>query len=102
MVVTQFLSQCYSFVQSEIAFPLQLIFQKCITSGMLPDFWKYANVQSIHKKGNHQLKTNYRPISLLPILEKSFLNTNNLISKNQFGFRPGDSTILQLISITHI
>ena len=30
----------------------------------------------------------------------SFLNINNLISKNQSGFRPGDSTIYQLISIT--
>ena len=63
------------------------------------------------KKGARQLKTNYRPISLLPIcgniLEKivfdhvySFLNINNLISKNQSGFSPGDSTIYQLISIT--
>ena len=79
---------------SEITFPLQIIFQKCITSGMFPDFWKYAKVQPIHKKGNCQLKTNYRPISLLPIcgktLEKiifdqvsSVLNSNNLISKNQ-------------------
>ena len=51
------------------------------------------------------------PISLLHICgmipEKiicdqvySFLNENKLISKNQSGFRPGDSTIYQLISIT--
>ena len=48
--------------------------------------------------------SNYRPISLLPIcgkiLEKIvfaqvhvFLNANNLLTKNQSGFRPGDSTI---------
>ena len=30
----------------------------------------------------------------------SFMNNNNLISKDQSGFRPGDSTINQLISIT--
>ena len=29
-----------------------------------------------------------------------FLNRNNLLSKNQSGFRPGDSTINQLLSIT--
>ena len=57
------------------------------------------------------MKSNYRPISLLPIcgklLEKivfdhvyHHLNTHNLLSKNQSGFRPGDSTIYQLISIT--
>ena len=54
---------------------------------------------------------NYRPISFLPnsgkILEKivfdqvySFLNVNNLLSNYQSGFRPGDSAIYQLISIT--
>ena len=35
---------------SEVAIPLQIIFQDCINSGMFPDCWKYANVQSIHKK----------------------------------------------------
>ena len=96
---------------SQVAIPLQMIFQSCISSGSFPDIWKYANVQPVHKKGNRQLKNNYRPISLLPIcgkiLEKiifdklySFLNSNNLISKRQSGFRPNDSTIYQLISIT--
>ena len=96
---------------SEVAIPLQIIFQRCIQTGMFPDSWKYANVQPVHKKANRQIKSNYRPISLLPIcgkiLEKivfdhvySYLNSNNLISKNQSGFRPGDSTIYQLISIT--
>ena len=96
---------------SEVASPLQIIFQKCINTGMFPDSWKYANIQPIHKKKDRQIKSNYRPISLLPIcgklLEKivfdhvySYLNTHNLLSKNQSGFRPGDSTIYQLISIT--
>ena len=96
---------------NEIAIPLSLIFQKCISTGMFPDSWKLANVQPVHKKRNRQLKTNYRPISLLPvcgkILEKiifdqvyPFLNNNGLISKNQSGFRPGESTIYQLIDIT--
>ena len=96
---------------SEVASPLQIIFQKCIETGKFPDSWKYANVQPIHKKGDRQTKSNYRPISLLPIfgkiLEKivfdqvySYLNSHNLLSISQSGFRPGDSTIFQLISIT--
>ena len=59
------------------------------------------------------MKNNYRPISLLPIcgkiLEKivfdqvyAFLSVNNLLSQNQSGFRPGDWTIFQLLSITCI
>ena len=58
------------------------------------------------------MKSNYRPISLLPIcgkiLEKiifdqvySFLNDNKLITKNQSGFRPGDSTINQLLFLVN-
>ena len=96
---------------SEVASPLQIIFQKCIDTGIFPDSWKYANVQPVHKKNDRQIKSNYRPISLLPIcgklLEKivfdhvySYLKAQHLLSKNQSGFRPGDSTIYQLISIT--
>ena len=95
----------------KIAIPLQIIFNDCIHSGLFPDFWKCANVQPIHKKDNRQTKSNYRPISLLPIcgkiLEKivldqvyTFLNVNNLLSKKQSEFRPGDSTIYQLLSTT--
>ena len=95
----------------EIAVPLRIIFQKCIDTGKFPDSWKLANVQPIHKKNDRQIKSNYRPISLLPlcgkILEKiifdqvyAFLDENRLISTMQSGFRPGDSCIYQLISIT--
>ena len=95
----------------EVTVPLQIIFKNCMISGTFPDPWKYANVQPVHKKENRQMKTNYRPISLLPICSKilekivfdqvyTFLNVNNLLSKNQSGFRSGDSTIYQLLSIT--
>ena len=96
---------------AEIAIPLSLIFQRCMNTGKFPDSWKLANVQPIHKKNDRQIKSNYRPISLLPlcgkILEKiifdqvyAFLDQNRLISTKQSGFRPGDSCIYQLISIT--
>ena len=84
---------------SEIVSPLTIIFNKCVSFPIL------GSLQPIHKIGNRQLVSSYMPISLLcgKILEKIifvFLNTNNLISKNQSRFRPGDSTIYQLISIT--
>ena len=66
----------------------------------------------VHKKNEENLKENYRPISLLPIfgkiLEKliydslySHLLSHELLNPNQSNFRPGDSTINQLLSITH-
>ena len=63
-----------------------------------------------HKKGAKQILKNYRPISLLPIGGKTnkrllydrmleVFIANNLISKNQSGFRPSDSDINELLSI---
>ena len=66
----------------------------------------------MHKKNDKQIISNYRPISLLPILAKVFeriifknlynyLTDNKLLTKNQSGFRPGDSCINQLLSLVH-
>ena len=65
-------------------------------------------VTPVFYKGDKQLINNYRPISLLPIGGKIFekiifnnlynyLHLNDLITKNQSGFRPGDSTTNQLL-----
>ena len=98
--------------KNEIALPLKIIFEKCLLTGTYPELWKKANVQPVHKKDSRQIASNYRPISLLcvsgKIFEKiifdqmyNFFNENNLITEHQSGFRPGDSTINQLMSITH-
>ena len=62
---------------------------------------------NLQEKEDKQLVKNYRPISLLPICGKIFeklifdglyayLVSNNLITKNQSGFVPGDSCTNQL------
>ena len=64
------------------------------------------------KKNNKQLVENSCLISLLPVCGKileqitynkmfEFFSGNELISHNQSGFRPGDSSINQLLCITH-
>ena len=88
------------------------IFEKCLEVGIYPSIWKKANIIPIHKKGSRQCKNNYRPISLLPIFGKLFeklifdvifehLCNNDLLTPHHSGFRPGDSTINQLLAITH-
>ena len=97
---------------TSICRPLKLIFQACLESGKFPNEWKKVNVVPFYKKGDKQILKNYPQISLLPIAGKiferllydkmfEFFIANNLISKNQSGFRPGNSCIIQLLSITH-
>ena len=96
-----------------IVAPLKIIFENILLSGIYPEKWKLANITPIHKKGDKQILTNYRPISLLCICGKlfekivfnqlySYFIANNLITKNQSGFRAGDSTINQLIELVNI
>ena len=90
-----------------IAIPLKIIFDTALKSGNYPDKWKRANIVPIHKKDNKNILKNYRPISLLPVCGKiynslySYLESNNILSKSQSGFRKGDSCISQLLAITH-
>ncbi|MEO1917916.1 MAG: reverse transcriptase family protein, partial [Candidatus Thioglobus sp.] len=97
---------------NSVVLPLKIIFQNILVTSTYPDLWKLANVTPIFKKGDKQLIKNYRPISLLPICGKifekivfnnlySYLNVNNLITKNQSGFRPGDSTTNQLLYLVN-
>ena len=92
--------------------PLEIIFNQCLETGVFPSEWKKGNIAPIHKKGDKQMVQNYRPVSLLPICGKilerlmfnemfEFFIENKLISSSQSGFKPGDSCINQLLSITH-
>ena len=94
--------------------PASIIFKLCLSQMKFPMEWKKANVVPIHThtKKDKQCIKNYCPVSLLPICSKifqkllfnelyKFFNENDLLSSNQSGFRPGDSCINQLFSITH-
>ena len=69
----------------------------------MPGLWKKAIVVPIHKKGDKEHPSNYRPISVIPILSKilkkvvtmqliKLIVHNDILSHNQFGFRPEIST----------
>ena len=93
-----------------ISIPLSTIFNTSLTTGKLPIEWKQANISPIHKKGSKKLPQNYRPVSITSvvgnIMEEIIRDTitvhmkeNELLSKNQFGFIKGRSTVLQLLKV---
>ena len=93
-----------------IAPSLTKLMNICITTGVFPSAWKVARITPLHKSGDKLNKTNYRPISVLPILSKvlerhiynsiySFLKDNNVLYQFQSGFRHYHSTETALINI---
>ena len=79
------------------------LINETITNGVFPEVLKIAKVLPIFKKGDKTNMTNYRPISLLPVLSKivekvlnkqitNKLDEYHLIDDNQYGFRTEHST----------
>ena len=100
-----------------IAFPLIsqplcdiLIFS--IYTGIFPDSWKTARVAPIFKNGERDGRSNYRPISILPVLSRLFeklvydqlynhLDKNKLLYTFQSGFRTLHSIATCLLKSTN-
>jgi hypothetical protein len=89
---------------------LSVLITNCVTSGVYPTNLKIARVVPIFKKGSKYSTTNYRPISVLSNFNKifetilhqrmsRFIEINNLLSKNQYGFRKGRSTTCAILNL---
>ena len=48
--------------------PLTFIFNVSLSTGIVPDILKMAEVVPIHKSDDKGLVNNYRPISVLPLI----------------------------------
>ena len=96
-----------------VVLPLKIIFDNILKTSVYPDSWKLANVTPIHTKKmiSNQSRTigQYRYCqSVENFLKKlsSIMFTiismqNNLITKNQSGFRPGVLTKNQLLYLVN-
>ena len=95
-----------------IAESLTLIFNQSLSTGIFPDEWKSARVTPLYKNsGKRNDPTNYRPISVIPVVAKVFervvydqlyhyLTENCIISPYQSGFRSLHSTVTALLEAT--
>jgi Reverse transcriptase (RNA-dependent DNA polymerase)/Endonuclease-reverse transcriptase len=81
----------------QVAKPLTVIFNKSLTSSVVPEDWRRANVTPIYKKGTKSDPSNYRPVSLTSICCKllesvirdsivEHMEQNGLIEGSQHGF----------------
>ena len=87
------------------------IFNGIWTTGVFPESWRLATIIPIPKPGkDHAEPTNYRPIALTSCLCKTlerminkrlvwYLESNNLITKLQSGFRAERSTNDNLVRL---
>lgn len=93
-----------------IAPVLTQIFNLSISNSVFPNSFKTARVIPIHKKGQKSDHSNYRPISILPIVSlilerhvnihlKDYLESNSLLYQRQSGFRQNHSCQTALLKI---
>ena len=86
---------------------LAALFNTSIETSQFPDSWKVARVTPIFKGGDKAEKSNYRPISVLPIISRLFeklvfdqlyqhMKENRLFSPDQSGFLRLHSGFLRL------
>ncbi|CAM5118465.1 unnamed protein product [Natator depressus] len=93
----------------EIASPLAKIFNESVNSGIVPYYWRIANIVPIFKKGKKSDPGNYRPVHLTSVvckvLEKFLkekvvkdIEVNGNWDKIQHSFTKGISCQTNLIS----
>ena len=82
---------------------LTSIFNKCGNMGIYPESLKTGKVTPLFKSGDRTDADNFRPITLLTLINKifeklihekmvAFINKHEILSNSQYGFRKGHST----------
>ena len=86
------------------------MFNKSFSSGVFFQKLKYAFVLPLFMGGSKLVLSDYKPISILPMLSKileqlmqvrlvNFLTTNNIIYEHQFGFQQNKSISLAVLDV---
>ena len=89
--------------KTSIMIPLAMIINKSFNENIFPSVLKPAIITPVHKSGDTQVVSNYRPISILPVASKviekvvaeqliAHLDFKSFFHPMQFGFRKKRST----------
>eukprot|EP00116_Pleurobrachia_bachei_P008430 sb/3468692/ len=93
----------------ELSAPLTLLWAESFNTGICPQFYKQGNVTPLFKKGDKARACNYRPVTLTSHVVKcyervmrdhmvEFLESNDMFTNQQHGFRGGRSCLSQLLA----
>ena len=106
-ISSYFLKLALPFIENSLAF----LFNTSIETSRFPNSWKVARVTPIFKEGDKAEKSNYQPISVLPVISMLFeklvtnqlyqyVNDNGHYSSGQSGFLRLHSTVACLLKNT--
>ena len=93
-----------------IASPITNIINNCITTNSFPKMWKIARISPIPKIKAPTKPSDYRPISVLPVISKvferiilnqvkQFIDKHEVYQSTQSGYRKGHSCITVLLKL---
>ena len=94
----------------EISGPLSRLVNCCLRGGYYPACFKVARVVPVFKGGDPTDFSNYRPVSVLPVLSQvfervlkgrlvEFFEGHGVINPGQYGFRAGHSTAMAVLDM---
>lgn len=95
------------YVVDIVALVLTHIFNVCLIEATFPEKMQIAKVTVLYKSGDRNNFGNYRPVSILLVFSKAFekilhcrltkfIDKQNMLTPNQFGFCKNKSTELAL------
>jgi hypothetical protein len=93
-------------IRSVLCFPLWLLFRRSMDDGIFPSMLKISSVTPVFKSGDKSDVVNYRSVSILSHIAKLFdhlilksiqPSVDSILIDEQYGFRPGRSTVSNLI-----
>ena len=94
--------------KEHIISPLVFICNLSLKTSCFPDQLKIAKVIPLYKADDPRTFSNYRPVSVLPVISKilerimynrliEYLDKNNILYAKQFGFRKSHSSVMALM-----
>ena len=97
-------------IADEIGSPLTHIINSCIARDYFPKSWKMARISPIPKVDNPRENSDFRPISILPVMSKiyeklrlrrmaTYLSNNVILEPNISAYHKGHSTTTAMLAM---